>query len=145
MQVESPTSPRSSLLGAASFLSIGVAAGFLAGLIIGGVGGRFAMFVLRLTSDPALHGIKTDDDFTIGIVSGQTMFLLAATALAGTMGGVLYLVARHWIPHDARGWGSALFFGSIGAAFAIRPGGVDFTLISPLPLAIAMFIALPAA
>jgi hypothetical protein len=103
------------------------------------------MFVLRLTSDPALHGIKTDDDFTIGIVSGQTMFLLAATALAGTMGGVLYLVARHWIPHDARGWGSALFFGSIGAAFAIRPGGVDFTLISPLPLAIAMFIALPAA
>jgi hypothetical protein len=27
------------------------------------------MFVLRLTSDPALHGMKTDDDFTIGSVT----------------------------------------------------------------------------
>lgn len=37
-----------------------------------------------------------------------------------------------------------VFFGLIGGAFAIRPGGTDFTLLSPLWLAIALFIALPA-
>ena len=34
-------------------LASGVSAGFLTGLLIGGVGGRLAMFLLRLTSDPA--------------------------------------------------------------------------------------------
>lgn len=56
------------------------------------------MFVLRLTSDPALHGTQTDDDFTIGVISIATFFLLTATAFAGSLGGVLYLVARRWIP-----------------------------------------------
>ncbi len=52
-------------------------------------------------------------------------------------------MARRWIPEGAQLWASAVFFGSIGAAFAIRPDGLDFTLLSPLP--IVMFIALPAA
>lgn len=145
MQVERTAASQTSLRDAARFLSVGVAVGFLAGLLIGGVGGRVAMFVLRLTSDPALRGAQTDDDFTIGVISNATLFLLGATAFAGTLGGVLYLVARRWIPDGARPWASAVFFGSIGAAFAIRPHGLDFTLLSPLPLAVAMFIALPVA
>lgn len=145
MQIERTAASQSSLLDAARVLSVGVGVGFLAGLLIGGIGGRLAMFVLRLTSDPALHGALTDDDFTIGVISGATFFLLGATAFAGALGGVLYLAVRGWIPERARAWASAVFFGSIGAAFAIRPDGLDFTLLSPQPLAIAMFIALPVA
>lgn len=145
MQMERTAASESSLLDAARVLSVGVGVGFLAGLLIGGVGGRLAMFVLRLTSDPALHGALTDDDFTIGVISVATFFLLGATAFAGALGGVLYLAVRGWIPESARAWASAVFFGSIGAAFAIRSDGLDFTLLSPLPLAIAMFIALPVA
>jgi hypothetical protein len=48
-------------------LAAGVSSGSVAGLLIGGVGGRLAMFVLRLTSDPALRGAKTDDGFTTAI------------------------------------------------------------------------------
>ena len=39
----------------------------MAGLLVGGVGGRVAMLLLRLTSDPRLRGLETDDGFTIGV------------------------------------------------------------------------------
>jgi len=61
-------------------LGAGVSAGFVAGVLIGGVGGRLAMLALRLTSDPSLHGVLTDDGFTIGRVSLETLFLLGVTA-----------------------------------------------------------------
>ena len=61
-------------------LASGVTGGFVCGLLIGGVGGRLAMFVLRLTSDPSLRGARTDDDFIIGVFTSQTLFLLGVTA-----------------------------------------------------------------
>lgn len=145
MQVERTAAAHASLLDAARFLAAGVGGGALTGLVIGGVGGRLAMFVLRLTSDPVLRGATTDDGFTIGVISGETFFLLGATTLVGSVGGVLYLIGRGWFPERARSWASAALFGSAGAAFAIRPVGLDFTLLSPLPLAVAMFIVLPVA
>src|SRR3954465_12519168 len=79
-------------------LGSGVSAGFLAGILIGGVGGRSAMLGLRLTPDPSLHGGLTDDGFTIGRVSAETLFLLGVTSGLGMAGGVFYLVVRRWIP-----------------------------------------------
>jgi len=119
--------------------------GFVAGGLIGGVGGRLAMLLLRLTSSPGLHGLETDDGFTIGIVSSNTMFLLVLTALLGMIGGVLYLAVRSWLPPTRR----PLLFGAlsavIGGALVIRPGGIDFTLLEPQLLAVTLFVALPAA
>lgn len=103
------------------------------------------MFVLRLTSDPSLRGLKTDDDFTIGIFSGATAFLLFATAFLGVVGGLVYLVVRLWLPERARPWLFGGLTGIVGGALVIRPNGIDFTLLDPLFLAVAMFIALPAA
>jgi hypothetical protein len=120
-------------------------AGLLAGVGIGGIGGRLAMFVLRLTSDPALRGLKTDDEFTIGIFSRDTLFLLLATAFLGVVGGLVYLVVRLWLPEGARPWLFGGLAGIVGGALVIRPGGLDFTLLDPMSLAVAMFVALPAA
>ena len=53
-------------------LAVSTSAGAVAGLAIGGVGGRLAMLLLRLTSDPSLRGLPTDDDFTIGVISSQS-------------------------------------------------------------------------
>jgi hypothetical protein len=120
-------------------------AGLLAGVGIGGIGGRLAMFVLRLTSDPALRGLKTDDEFTIGIFSRDTLFLLLATAFLGVVGGLVYLVVRSWLPQRGRPWVFGGLAGIVGGALVIRPNGIDFTLLDPLSLAVAMFIVLPAA
>lgn len=133
------------LAGPAATMGAGVTAGFLAGVLIGGVGGRVAMLILRLTSDPALHGIETDDGFTIGRVSAETIFLLGVTAGLGIAGGLFYLVVRRWIPARWRITAMTAFFGVTGGAGIIGPSEVDFSLLAPLPLAIAFFVAIPAA
>ena len=143
MSVEAAT-PKESLSATARPVAAAAVAGFFTGAVIGGIGGRLAMFVLRLTSDPSLHGLKTDDDFTIGIFSGETLFLVIVTTVLGIIGGLVYLVVRGWLPDCARPWLFGGLTGIVGGATVIRPGGIDFTLLDPLPLAVAMFIALPA-
>jgi hypothetical protein len=127
-----------------STLGAGVSAGFLAGVLIGGVGGRLAMLALRLTSEPSLHGVSTDDGFTIGRVSLQTLFLLGVTAGLGMAGGLFYLVVRRWIPSPWRIPLMTLFFALVGGAGLIGPSAVDFSVLSPLPLAVALFVVIPA-
>ena len=126
-------------------LASGVSSGFVAGLLIGGVGGRTAMFLLRLTSDPALRGTKTDDGFTIGVFSAQTVFLLGVTAGLGIVGGLFYLIVRGWIPDHLHVVVMAAYFGLVGGAGLVRPDGIDFRELSPLPLAVAMFVAIAVA
>jgi hypothetical protein len=125
--------------GAAALAGIGT------GFVIGGVGGRLAMFLLRLTSPDSLHGLATDDDFTIGEFSTDTIFLLLLTTLAGTLLAYAYLLVRRWLPERRRPLQSAVFFGLVGGALIVDPEGVDFTLLEPPALAIALFVVLPAA
>jgi hypothetical protein len=126
-------------------LASGVSAGFVSGLLIGGVGGRLAMLLLRLTSDPALRGAKTDDGFTIGVFSTQTLFLLGVTAGLGIVGGLFYLVVRGWIPERWRVVVMTVYVGLVGGTGLVRPDGIDFRALSPLPLAVAMFVAIAVA
>jgi hypothetical protein len=129
----------------AARLSSAAAIGFLTGAIVGGVGGRIAMLVLRLTSDPSVRGLQSDDGFTIGVVSSETGFLVTATAFLGVIGALVYLVIRPWVPPRLRPWTSGIVAGVVGGAVVIGPEGIDFRLLSPIWLAVAMFIALPAA
>jgi hypothetical protein len=145
MRAGSQQTWRDDLRAASRPVAAAMVSGFVAGVAVGGVGGRVAMLVLRLTSDSSLHGLKTDDGFTIGIVSTATIFLLLLTAIGGMLGGLLYLVVRAWLPPGTRPWLFAALTGVVGAALVIRTGGIDFTVLDPLPLAILMFIAIPAA
>jgi hypothetical protein len=88
-------------------ISVTCAIGALTGAVIGGVGGRLAMFVLRLMSDPSLHGRETDDGFTIGVISGATLFLVGLTAFLGVAGALVYAATRSWVPARLRSWGAA--------------------------------------
>jgi hypothetical protein len=126
-------------------LAAGVSSGFVSGLLIGGVGGRMAMFVLRLTSDPALRGAKTDDGFTIGVFSSESLFLLGVTAGLGILGGLFYLIVRGWIPERRRVVVMTVYVGLVGGAGLISPDGIDFELLSPRSLAVAMFVAIAVA
>lgn len=130
---------------AARWLSLGGAAGAWAGLLIGGVGGRIAMFVLRVTSSDSVRGVESDDGFTIGQFSDDTLFLLAITTAIGLFVGVVLVVARSQL----HGWLgvslTVLAAGTLGAAAIIEPDGVDFTRLAPLPLACVLFTVIPLA
>jgi hypothetical protein len=133
-----------SLVSAAAFVNRGFGRGLACGAVIGGLGGRLAMFVLRLTSDDSLHGVKTDDDFSIGTFSTDTIFLVFFTALLGGLFGLVYLAIRRWLPERGRPAFYGAFCGVVGGAVIVSPGGTDFTELSPLALAIAFFVLIPA-
>ena len=125
-------------------LGAGLLAGLLCGFVIGGIGSRLAMFVLRVTSDPSLQGMETDDGFIIGRFSGDSAFLILFATALGVGGGLFYLLVRGWLPERARPAVMGALGATVGGAAIIRPDGIDFTLLEPLWLAIAMFVALPA-
>jgi hypothetical protein len=133
------------LRSAAGWLAAGVWAGLISGALIGGIGGRLAMLVLRITSDPSVVGRESDDGFIIGRVSGETLFLVLFSTAAGVLGGLLYLVVRGWLPQRARAIAYGTFGAAVGGALVVHPDGIDFSLLEPRWLAIAMFVALPGA
>jgi uncharacterized membrane protein YhaH (DUF805 family) len=133
------------LAASARRLSAAAIGGLASGALVGGVGGRLAMLVLRLTSDGSLNGLETDDDFIIGQVSSATLFLVMFTGILGVVGALCYLAVRAWLPARRRAVLTGVFGGIVGGALFIKTDGIDFRLLEPLPLAIALFVALPAA
>lgn len=130
----------------AYWISLGAAAGGLGGLLVGGIGGRLAMFLLRLTSDDRVRGIESDDGFIIGRFDlTSTLSLLFVTTIMGAIVGLIVVAGRPFFPRRGMpfAWG---FAGAItGGATLIQRNGVDFTALEPQLLAVALFIAIPAA
>jgi hypothetical protein len=131
------------LRSAAGRFAAGAWAGLLCGALIGEVGGRLAMFVLRVTSSPSVVGMESDDGFIIGRFSGETVFLVLVTAAAGTLGGLFYLLIRGWLPEGSRTLAYGVFGAAVGGAIVVHPDGIDFVVLEPRMLAVVMFVALP--
>jgi hypothetical protein len=123
---------------------VGTAAGALAGAAVGGVGGRLAMQLHRLTSDDLVIGIPSDDGFEIGVVSAQTLVLVATTAAMGAVNGVLYAGLRDVIPPALRLPLWTLVGAAVVGSAVVHEDGVDFTVLEPPALAVLLFVALPA-
>ncbi len=118
-------------------------AGALLGSLVGGVGGRLAMFVLARLN-PEVEGRQSDDDFTMGQFSSATFNLLFVAMVLGIVGGAAYLVLRglmvgpRWFQILSISLGPAVVVGSQ----IVHTDGVDFTL-DPVLLAVAMFVLIP--
>ncbi|CAM3302946.1 hypothetical protein NODU109028_10355 [Nocardioides dubius] len=121
------------------------AAGALLGVLVGGVGGRLAMLLLaRLNPDAS--GVVSDDGFVMGrfTLAGSLNLLLVAGAL-GVLGAAIYLVLRplligpRWFQVLAISLGPAVVVGEQ----LVHVDGVDFTLLEPVWLAIALFLLIP--
>ena len=103
------------------------------------------MFVLRLTSDDSLHGRQSDHDFTIGSFSSGTLFLMFFCAFFGAIAGVVYVIGRWSLPARYRIGAAALVGALLGGAMILNADGIDFRLLEPQILAVAMFIVIPGA
>ena len=123
----------------------GVLAGGAAGLVWGGIGGRIAMRVLFLTSEH-VDGVTSDDGFEIGRFSADTIFLLILTGILGGFVGLIYglgrllLVGPTWVVASA----VTLTTGAFGGGTLVTVEGIDFRILEPLWLAVALFVLIPA-
>ncbi len=130
----------------ARWTSLGACAGGLAGLVVGGIGGRLAMLLLRFTSPDFIRGLESDDGFIMGrFTFSNTLSLLLVTTVLGSIGGLFVVLGRPFLParYVLLGW--PLAAGTIVGAIIVKSDGVDFNLLDPKVLAIAMFVAIPAA
>src|SRR3954471_13473251 len=131
--------------GALRHAAIGVAAGALVGLVVGGILGRIAMLVLRLTSGSEVIGLHTDDGFEIGRFPLMGSLNLAFVyTVFGIVLGLLYALARRFLPRRGRVVAWAAVTGALGGGAFVHSDGIDYLVLDPLWLAIAFFVALPA-
>jgi hypothetical protein len=138
-------SVRSDATTVAWWFIVALAGGGAAGLLIGGIGGRLAMFLLRVSTGEPARGVISDDGFVIGqFTFGDSAGLLVATTGLGGVGGLLYLVVRTGLPERIRVPIWTLAGAAIGGEALVHSDGVDFQLLKPQALAIALFIAIPA-
>jgi len=132
----------------AELVRVLLVSGIAVGAVVGGLGGRIAMLILRLTSPETVRGVESDHGFTIGqITLGGTYNLVLIGSAVGVIGAVAYLAVRPWLvgPPWFRRTTVGMTAGVLVGSLLIEPDGVDFTLLQPLWLAIALFVALSAA
>ena len=143
METPPPGAPSDDVRLLAWQMLVAVGAGSITGAVIGGVGGRLAVFVLRLGSHPELVGAQTDDGFAIGRFTTATIFLLTVTAGLGGAVGVIYLVLRGSL---RRRGGLAIWAAALGlytGADLLKPNEFDFVALDPKAFAVAAFVLLP--
>jgi hypothetical protein len=125
-----------------------VVAGGVTGFVVGGVGGRLAMLLLRLTSGDGVHGVVSDDGFVIGrFTLAGTLSLLALGTAIGILGALVHRLVVPWLigPRWFRRVTTAAGSGVVVGAMLVHRGGIDFTRLRPAGLAIALFVLIPAA
>jgi len=126
-------------------VGIALLVGAVSGFVVGGIGGRLFMFVLAQLN-PDATGVQTDDGFEMGrFTASGTINLLVVGTVLGVIGGLFFLILRGlrfgpgWFRVLSMPAGAALVVGSI----LVHSDGVDFTLLKPLWLAVALTLAVP--
>ena len=123
-----------------------IVAGIPAGALLVGFGSRVAMFILRVTSPGNVHGVKSDDGFIIGQVTLKgTYNLVGLGAVVGIIGAAAYMFVSPWLigPLWFRRLTTGLAAAVVVGSMLIHADGIDFNLLKPTWLAIALFVALP--
>jgi len=135
-----------SALDAVRTLACVASAGFVSGILVVGLGGRLVMRILAATSgDLAQHRV-TDAGQAVGniSVSGSLSFMIFAGILIPIAAGVLFVPLRRFVP--TRSWIAGIAYGVILLGFfgvddPLAPDNVDFVILSPLWLAVALVSA----
>jgi hypothetical protein len=117
----------------------------VSGLLVGAVASRLAMMLLAVMN-PQATGVKSDDGFVMGqfTVSGTLNLVVVGTGI-GVVGGGVYFVVRNlmigprWFQIASISAGAAVVVGSM----LVHSEGVDFAVLKPTPLAVALFMLVP--
>ncbi len=122
-------------------------AGLIAGIVMGGVGGRLVMRVSGLI-DPSARGRFTEGGARVGEVTlaGTVGLVVFVGILSGLLIGVIWVVTRPWLPSRGgrRYAASAAIAVAMGARLAVEGRNIDFLILDPALGQAALFVALAA-
>ena len=119
-----------------------LAAGLAVGVVIAGLGSRLVMRLLAV-ADPDARGSFTENGNQVGdITVGGTLGLVTFVGIPiGFLAGLIVFAVRRWLPAGQPWRGlafSAVLLALLGGT-VIDPDNIDFRLLEPAGLAIALF------
>jgi hypothetical protein len=125
---------------------LGLAAGIICGIIVGGFGSRIAMRISAVLGGEEIAGLVTENGNVVGdiTVDGTAALLIFAGLPFGIAGGWLYVLIRRWLQGPR--WWHGLLFGTLllmtfGRAI-INDDNADFTKLGPAAVNVTMFAML---
>jgi hypothetical protein len=136
-----------SMAGALRRLCVLEVSGIVSGVLVGGLGSRLMMRIMAATSGASAQGRITQADEVVGrVTSGGTVGLLIFVGIgSGVLGALIYAIAGRFLPR--RAWASGLVLGLLVLGLFARrdplsPDNRDFTILSPVLLAVLLIAAL---
>ncbi len=122
-----------------------VAAGVVVGLLVAGLGSRVVMRILAL-ADADARGTFTENGNRVGdITVGGTLGLIGFVGIpSGVAAGLIVFLGRRWLPSRLvwRGLALSLVLLALLGGTVLDADNVDFRLLEPAGLAVALFGAL---
>ncbi len=119
----------------------------LAGLLVGGVGGRVVMRISALLN-PARVGVRTDNGNRVGdlTASGTIELILFGGLLTGAVAAIAWVAIRTWLPKQPHWRYPAAAVSAVGlVGFLVIVGdNIDFFILDPPWAHVGMFVALVA-
>ena len=116
----------------------------LAGVLVGGIGGRLAMRVSALLN-PSLSGAVSENGNRIGDITaeGTIALVLFGGLLSGRLAAVAWVLIRPWLP-AGRWRRPAAAVAAIGVVgfFVVQADNFDFSLLKPAWIHVVMFTAI---
>jgi hypothetical protein len=138
-----PSSASGAAFDALRTLACVLTAGFIAGVLVVGFGGRLVMRVLAATSGAAVQGRLTDAGERVGEITlgGTTGFFVFAGIFIPLATSLLFIPLRQILPQ--RAWIAGPLFGllllaTLGVADPMSPDNIDFAILSPSWLAVTL-------
>lgn len=127
-------------------IAVGGLAGAVAGLVVGGLGGRLVMRVSALAAGASAQGALTDAGNRVGTITlgGTIELVVFGGLLTGVIGAVIYVVTSPWMTWAGRWKGVAfgVFLLGIAGEQLIDHQNRDFVVLTPAWLNVSMFAAL---
>jgi hypothetical protein len=120
----------------------------IAGLVVGGMGGRLLMTVFALMN-PDANGLRTENGERVGefTVNGtMALVFFGGMLLAGFLAAVVWVVISPWMPFTGpRRWLLAMPVAVVlGGYFLVESTNRDFVILGPTVPIVAMLLALVA-
>ncbi|QBR91370.1 hypothetical protein [Nocardioides euryhalodurans] len=138
---------REDALPAARTLATITLVGLVCGWLVAGVLSRLAMLLL-VELNPVADGVTSDDGFIMGrfTLSGSLNLMFVVGTFLGLLGAAFYVALRGLRigPPWFRLLSISIGGGVVVGAGLVHTDGVDFRLLEPVWLAVALFVAVPA-
>jgi hypothetical protein len=119
-----------------------LAAGLVVGVLVAGLGSRLVMRILALVDERAVGSFTENGNQVGDITLGGTLGLIAFVGIPnGILAGLIVFAVRRWLPDDGLWRGltfSAVLLALLGGT-VIDPENVDFLILEPPGLAVALF------